>query len=226
MSPVLKTNGSRGPAYGDQVTAYRLEDVSEKAREFLDQAQSQAAQIIAQAREQAQQIRAQAEQQGHAAARTTAESKVDERLKQSVQTLSGVLRDLGHAVQESHAAWLQRWEQGAVQLAIAIAGRILRSPLTQSPEVRLDLIREALELASGNTQIMLHVCPQDQPIIEPHLPEFLARLPQVANLKLVADASVSSGGCVVRTEFGTIDQTYEAQLARIEQEFMHEQQQP
>ena len=36
--------------------------------------------------------------------------------------------------------------------------------------------------------------------------------------QIVADASVSPGGCRVETRFGTVDQTFEAQLARVEEE--------
>ncbi len=36
--------------------------------------------------------------------------------------------------------------------------------------------------------------------------------------QIVADASVSPGGCRVETRFGSIDQTFEAQLARVEEE--------
>jgi flagellar biosynthesis/type III secretory pathway protein FliH len=35
---------------------------------------------------------------------------------------------------------------------------------------------------------------------------------------VVADPQVSLGGCRVETRFGVIDQQFEAQLARIEQE--------
>ena len=36
--------------------------------------------------------------------------------------------------------------------------------------------------------------------------------------QIVADATVSPGGCRVETRFGSIDQTFEAQLARVEEE--------
>ena len=36
--------------------------------------------------------------------------------------------------------------------------------------------------------------------------------------QIVADAAISPGGCRVETRFGAIDQTFEAQLARVEEE--------
>ncbi|MFQ5550985.1 MAG: FliH/SctL family protein [Gemmatimonadales bacterium] len=37
-------------------------------------------------------------------------------------------------------------------------------------------------------------------------------------IDIVADSAVSPGGCFVETEFGNIDQQFETQLARIEEE--------
>ena len=37
-------------------------------------------------------------------------------------------------------------------------------------------------------------------------------------VEMIADAGVSRGGCRVETRFGAIDQQFEAQLARIEEE--------
>jgi flagellar biosynthesis/type III secretory pathway protein FliH len=40
----------------------------------------------------------------------------------------------------------------------------------------------------------------------------------LGDTQVVADAAVSPGGCRVETRFGAIDQTFEAQLSRIEEE--------
>ena len=41
---------------------------------------------------------------------------------------------------------------------------------------------------------------------------------QAASAKVVADASVSPGGCIVTTEFGSIDLQFETQLKRLAEE--------
>jgi flagellar assembly protein FliH len=42
----------------------------------------------------------------------------------------------------------------------------------------------------------------------------------LGNVRIVADAAVTAGGCRVETEFGQLDQQLEQQLARIEEELL------
>jgi flagellar biosynthesis/type III secretory pathway protein FliH len=45
-------------------------------------------------------------------------------------------------------------------------------------------------------------------------------LAPLAQTELVADPQISAGGCRVETRFGVIDQQFESQLARIEEELV------
>jgi flagellar biosynthesis/type III secretory pathway protein FliH len=46
----------------------------------------------------------------------------------------------------------------------------------------------------------------------------VAELARVGGAEVIADETISSGGCRVDTRSGAIDQQFEAQLARIEEE--------
>jgi flagellar biosynthesis/type III secretory pathway protein FliH len=46
----------------------------------------------------------------------------------------------------------------------------------------------------------------------------VSRLSRLGNPEVVADAAIERGACRVDTRFGTIDQQFAAQLARIEEE--------
>jgi flagellar biosynthesis/type III secretory pathway protein FliH len=47
-----------------------------------------------------------------------------------------------------------------------------------------------------------------------------AGLSRLGKVDIVADSAIVKGGCRVDTRFGSIDQQYHAQLARIEQELI------
>ena len=51
--------------------------------------------------------------------------------------------------------------EDAIHVAASIAGRVIRRPLPGMPEVTLNLIREALELAAGSPQLRIHLHPSD-----------------------------------------------------------------
>jgi flagellar assembly protein FliH len=99
-----------------------------------------------------------------------------------------------------------------------MAERILRQSLPKTPDVTLTLVREALELAAGGARIKLHLNPQDHDALKPQLEQLAGELADLGPTHIVADPQVTHGGCRVETEFGTIDQQFEAQLARIEEE--------
>ena len=88
----------------------------------------------------------------------------------------------------------------------------------QTPEITLTLLREALELAAGSTHLRIHLNPADHETLGPQAETLIAEFSSLGPAKLVADPQVTPGGCRVETRFGIIDQQFEAQLARIEEE--------
>ena len=218
MSTVIRSDGSRSPACGVVVSAYNLEDMSQRAENYLQQVRAQADQIIAQAHEQAVAVRAQAKKDGQRDAFTEAESLATARAQDQLSTLLPALEQSVNGIQQLRAQCIRYWQQRAIGFAVAIAQRIVRRELTQTPEITERLIQETLELAVGNTNIQLHLNPQDHEVLSDRLPEIITALGKFALSDVIADPTMGPGGCKVTMEYGEIDQSIEAQLQRIEQE--------
>jgi flagellar assembly protein FliH len=88
------------------------------------------------------------------------------------------------------------------------------------PLITVELIREALQLAAGNERITLRLNPTDHETLRDHIAKLTAEMNSLAETRVVADSSITAGGCRVDTEFGSIDQQLEAQLARITEELL------
>jgi flagellar assembly protein FliH len=99
-----------------------------------------------------------------------------------------------------------------------MAGRIVRSELQRRPEITLTLVREALELAAGSPGIRLHLNPEDHKTLGTQVSSLISAMSGIGSAEIVSDATISRGGCRVETRFGTIDQQFESQLKRIEEE--------
>ena len=82
----------------------------------------------------------------------------------------------------------------------------------------MTLIREALELAAGSAHVRLHLHPDDHKALGGQVQLLATAISGLGEAEVIADAGVSRGGCRVETRFGTIDQQFEAQLDRIEEE--------
>ncbi len=204
MSTIIRATDSNR---GVPSVLFNFEDITEQAQGYLDKVRVKAAEIVSKARADAAAVRQAAVEEGQRAGR--------EQIEQIVrQELSGVIEEIRQAKQ----AWLSQWETGAVHVAAAIARRLIRRELGQHPEITLTLIREALELASGSAHLRILLNPADLEQIGQRVEVLIKELSSLATAEIVADAEITSGGCRVETQFGVIDQQFEAQLERIEEE--------
>jgi len=97
------------------------------------------------------------------------------------------------------------------QVSIALARQVLRSELAVRPELVAAVVQEALAgtLASAR-QVAVHVNPADHALIAAHADEAVA----ARGARLVPDAAVARGGCIVESEVGVIDASVESRWRR------------
>lgn len=198
--------------------AYNLTDIAGQAEQMLAGVQSQADQILNQAKVDAAEIRRKAEAEGRAAAEAAIERILDEKVAQQMKTLVPALQGAVHQIEESRQEWLQHWETAAVGLSTAIAERLVRGEISRRPEIALDWVREALELAAGSSELTIRLNPQDYETIAGQVQQLTSVINPVANARVEADPTISQCGCRVETTYGTIDQQLETQLERIQEE--------
>jgi flagellar assembly protein FliH len=210
----------RDDGSSDYAVPFSFDDMARAADKYLAEVRAKTAKIVSDAQRQADEIRRRAEQQGKQAAQAAAERTIDERVRQQMQTALPALRAAIEQLCQAKGEWQQQWEAAAIRLAVAIAGRVLRRRLPDEPAVTLELVREALELAAGSARVIVHLSAEDHATLAGQAASLVAEFARLATAEIVADSSVAPGGCRVETQFGTIDQRFEAQLARIEEELM------
>jgi len=107
-------------------------------------------------------------------------------------------------------------EREVVELALAVAARILRRESQMDPLLLTGAVRVALGQLAGSTQVRLRV-PQEELEL---WTEAMALLPNLA-LKptVVAGEGMRVGECAIETELGSVDLGIRAQLGEIERGF-------
>jgi len=201
-----------------QGVAFNFEDMNDRANEYLETVRREAAKIVQQAHQQAEQVRRQAEISGRAAAEQSAQRIFDEQMAEQLQSLFAALDRVVAETNDAKTVWLHRWEQSAVAVAAGMAERIIRRELAREPEISLQWIRESLQMATGAADVTLCLNPADYSLLGSHARQLAQSLSGLAPTNVVADPTVSPGGCVVQTRLGRIDQQIESQLARIQEE--------
>jgi len=215
MSTIIKAT-DRNQAV--QSVAFNFDDMAVKAEHYLKKVRAEAARIVAKARQDAVAVRKQAENEGRQAGQRMVEQMVEKQFAGQLETLLPALRRAIEEIHHAKQAWLTQWERSTVHLAAAIARRLIRRELSENPEITLTLVREALELAAGSPQVRIELNPADHETLGPQIQSLVEELSHLAPAELVASAEISPGACRVETRFGVIDQRFEAQLARIEEE--------
>ena len=97
-----------------------------------------------------------------------------------------------------------------MELALAIAGRVLRRELSVDRELLVAMARVALERLGENTSATIRLNPDDYAVIGAQ-----THLGDSAVVRVVSDPLVSSGGCLLQSDFGLIDAGIDAQLAEM-----------
>lgn len=95
-------------------------------------------------------------------------------------------------------------------LAIEIARQMVRRELAGKREAIVDIVREALQQLPQN-HAMIHLHPDDVGLVREHLGEQLAHLGN----RLVEDARVTPGGCLIDAAGSQIDATVQTRWRRI-----------
>ncbi len=198
------------------VAPMTFDDIAAGADEYLARVRAEAADITAQARAEADNIRLEAARAGCKAAMEEVEGLIAANLSPAV----AALREVAAELQKAKQAWVMHWEADAVRLASAIAAKIIRRELRERPDITLDLVREALELAAGSPNVRLSLNPEDYKSLGLQVRTLVDAMSSLGDAEVTPDPGVSRGGCRVETRFGVIDQQIESQLKRIEEELI------
>ncbi len=128
----------------------------------------------------------------------------------AAQALGEALREL----QELRCQTAEEVERDAVELALALASKILAGALEVEPERVVNVVRGALRRVADRRQITVLVDPADIDIVGGALAELQTQTGGIELCDVQADRRVGRGGAVVRTAEGEIDASVETQLER------------
>ena len=139
--------------------------------------------------------------QGERAGNEAAASRADAMLRRLAQTLE--------ELQALRSDLIRRTEREVVELAIAIARKVVQREVSLDQELMLAMARVALDRLADVATASIRLHPEDFAVT------VAARGSSTVTshgVQIVADASVRRGGCVVQSEFGSVDVGVAAQI--------------
>ncbi|HEY3380315.1 MAG TPA: FliH/SctL family protein [Vicinamibacterales bacterium] len=164
----------------------------------IDLAQQQA-RLAAMEREAFAKGYEQGERAGSEAGAKRAEAML-RRLAQTIEELADVRRSM-----------VRQTERQMVQLALAIARRIVRREVTLDSDLTVTMARVALDRLGDSTSVTIRLNPDDFEATSGRRDTLLAG----SHVTVVPDPSVSRGGCLVQSDFGYVDASVDAQFQEL-----------
>ena len=113
-------------------------------------------------------------------------------------------------------------ERQAVDLALAVARKIICHEVNVNRTVVLDVVKEALKRVADHDQILIRVNPGDVETMKDPRCQLSALVDHVDSILVEPDMSIPAGGCVIETQLGNIDARIEEQLKAVEEAFKAE----
>ncbi len=132
-------------------------------------------------------------------------SKVDEEVKR----LNAWLKQLS----EEKTQLYKDAERELVELAIAIAERIVGAITEKDKGKVLGIVKRAVEALSDKSEVIIYVSFQDEAFLLEAKDKILEGVE--GKIKIIPDASVPEGGCIVQGKTGRIDALLSSQLEEI-----------
>jgi flagellar assembly protein FliH len=141
----------------------------------------------------------------------------DEGLKLAAQEQQDTITRLSallHDVAADNEEMVRGLETQVVELALAVAEKVIAREATVDPQIVLNVVRSALSEIHDATELRIHVNPDDIPLLEQRWQEMLPRS-VAAHSELLADDLVQRGGVIVETRIGYVDSQLKTRINQV-----------
>ena len=190
-----------------------LKTARQEAEKIITNANEEAAQAVSQGREQAKQIEQESQQQGWQDGYGQAVREAGEEYADRLEEAQNIVEKAHQERQEIIAGS----EDEIVQLAMAVARKVISNELIVNPGSIVEIVKRAILKAADREEVTVRVNPENLDTTISARDEISQSFKGIRKFKVLADASVTPGGCVVETPNGNVDARIERQLGEIEQ---------
>ncbi|OJH39320.1 FliH/SctL family protein [Cystobacter ferrugineus] len=161
-------------------------EARQSAQAILEEAQREKERILAEAQREREDILAKAREQGR-----------QEGLSQVTELM---VRAKMHA-----GELLAQQERDVVALGCKIAEKIIGRDLERDPSLLVDICAKAIEELRNARAVVLRVNPKSAAVLRARKAELMELIGRAVDVAIREDPDVAPVGCIVQTEFGTVD---------------------
>jgi len=147
--------------------------------------------------------------------KTEGNERAFEEMKVILQQQIEGLGQLLNSIEKMKTNLMQQNEGSLVRLVYEIAKRVVLAEIEQKDDLVLNILKQIVPAMQGDEQMVVNVSARDFAVIEKSKGKLGREFEFLERLKLQAGETVANGGCVVETNYGTIDATIEQRLLKV-----------
>lgn len=145
--------------------------------------------------------------QGQQIGRSEWQTVIDQGIARTQEMLALVEQDAKEMIKSA--------ERQIIDIALAVARKILAYEIAENPMVVLPLVKTALEKVSDQEEIVIRVSSDDFDSVLLAKRDLQNMVGREHALKIIPDRTIESGSCVIDTSYGTVDARVDTQFATI-----------
>lgn len=196
-----------------------LSEAKRQAESIIGQARIEADTVVDMARQEAISVIESAREEGLQGGHDEGyKLGLEKGLEQFKQTTKHSLENLNQIIEEvihQRDKVLKNTEKDIVDMAFAIAEKVIEAEIENDNDAVTCSVRKALGKVVSDSRIKLKIAPQDYEAIKDNIDVLAGKTGVSCAIDVVADSNVLPGGCLVDTDAGRIDVRISSQLEEL-----------
>lgn len=111
-------------------------------------------------------------------------------------------------------------EQQIIGLVLLIAKKVIKVISENQKNVVINNVVQALRKLKSRGEVAIRVNLADLELASQHKRDFIEMVEGVKSIKILEDSTVDRGGCIIETDFGSLDARISSQLHEIEERIL------
>ncbi|PIS10964.1 MAG: flagellar assembly protein [Bdellovibrio sp. CG10_big_fil_rev_8_21_14_0_10_47_8] len=138
-----------------------------------------------------------------------------QKMKEQIEARLGQLDELLLGIKDLKKILIQHNETHLVELAFHMAQRLAHAESKANPEVVVQVMKEAIEMAQLEENITVDVSSEQFAFLEELQKENGRDMEFLKKIKLQPQEGISAGGCVIHTNYSEIDARFEERVGKL-----------
>lgn len=194
----------------------KLQNAKEESERLLEEAKKNADSIILETENNKKVIETKGFNEGFSAGREDGFKEGSAEVNRLIERMHTIVEKTMEKRQEI----LSETEQQIVDLVLLLARKVVKVISENQKNVVTSNVIHALRKVKTKGDVTIRVNLLDVQMTTEHIKDFLEHAENVQNITVVEDISVDQGGCIVETDFGSIDARISSQLHELEQKII------